>query len=302
MFIVDIKLKKKQNLNNSSSFISPDNAKDIQKPRCRETLNNEREHARNISTAEQQADTKPKTYQLFNRNSAQNKQDDVAAEGVSVSYSKQPEHVQGSVDNVDIDVVIVTEYNAEQLEFITNNPGERQRISEHMGKYDVEILWPDKQRGEKEICLRSTSKDDSSGTRLTERRTRWRVNASAHFMHLLEMACGSVTSNVNMIIHRGPRNVQCKRWSPFKSKQIIGGQRACANNRVESPVQQPDACSSENLKKYAVCKVCSSGRCVWVIKGSLVELNVDVMVSTTDSHLRLATGLAKTISMKGNVL
>ncbi|XP_045195032.2 uncharacterized protein LOC123550671 [Mercenaria mercenaria] len=61
---------------------------------------------------------------------------------------------------------------------------------------------------------------------------------------------------------------------------------------------EPEVYNSKEMQKYAVCEM-TCGRRISVMKGSLVDLRVDVMVNTTNKALSLTTGLAETISEKG---
>ncbi|XP_053391531.1 macro domain-containing protein LIC_13295-like [Mercenaria mercenaria] len=84
--------------------------------------------------------------------------------------------------------------------------------------------------------------------------------------------------------------------SELESKSANRNYQILANEMIHEP--EPDVFSSEEMQRYTICKM-TCGRRISVMKGSLVDLRVDVMVNTTDKALSLTTGLAETISEKG---
>ncbi|XP_053391528.1 uncharacterized protein LOC128554295 isoform X2 [Mercenaria mercenaria] len=273
--------------------------------------------------------------------------------------TKSPK-AEEALENSD-DVVIISDFSDEKLDYLTDNVAERKKIDKTMADCDAEILWPDKKRGKTQILLRSISKDKTDATTWSRKKKVWKLNVIVTFKKLFyqvavpENRSKCALSSVSKIMCR--KTTACKQHiTPGRSKQLYGKRQtaeihespgttksgtcfsyanvgtaletesSCMSrnaktaskeepnaSELESNLEnrndqtlanemihesEPDVFSSEEMQRYAICKM-TCGRRISVMKGSLVDLRVDVMVNTTDKALSLTTGLAETISEKG---
>ncbi|XP_053391532.1 uncharacterized protein LOC128554299 [Mercenaria mercenaria] len=82
----------------------------------------------------------------------------------------------------------------------------------------------------------------------------------------------------------------------LESNSANRNDQTLANEMIHE--SEPEVYNLKKMQRYAICEM-ACGRRITVMKGSLVDLRVDVMVNTTDGAVSLTSGLAKAISEKG---
>lgn len=181
-----------------------------------------------------------------------------------------------------------------KIAHLTENDCEREKFDKYMAKRDAKVIWPDKRRGKSKILLKSITKENTDHRmwNICKRNT-WRRNVKEGIKQYFQQTSEcTVQSNVSKII--SGKNTLCT--------QKIRHKELCShihNLKIHKKQELVTENCKEPVQKWAECRM-PCGRFIFIVRGSLVDIEVDVMVNTTDRHLSLSTGLAETISDRGN--